>query len=132
MKKQCWWIKGGPVCSHSFCGEKISLISFPFCDLKIVATVVSKEKRNSFTWSFCCCISGQFCSFWVCVISFMIFPLCICGFLSIVLLPFMYFIPAPQACATGLLLHAVWPHWFIKCSLPSSAPPPLHRMSRPL
>lgn len=98
MRKEFWWLKCGTVCPCSFCSEKISLISFPFCDLKIVATFVSKERRNSLlTQSFYFRISGYFCSFWVCVIHLWSFY--VDGFLPVVLLPFVYFIPSPQACA---------------------------------
>lgn len=86
----------------SFYWEKISQFSFPIYDLKIVATVTSKERRNSsLTWSFYFCISGQFCSLWVVPFPLWSFPfVCFCGFLPVVPPPFVYFIPNPQLYVT--------------------------------
>lgn len=115
----------------SFYWEKISQFSFPIYDLKIVATVMSKERRNSsLTWSFYFCISGQFCSLWVVPFHLWSFPfVCFCGFLPIVPLLFVYFIPVPQLYVTtpflqGTMLFfcAIWSHWFISCSYPPQGP----------
>lgn len=64
-------------CSHAHSAGRKSQFSFPKHDLKIVIAVMSKERQNgSLPWTFYFCISGQFCSFCVYVVSFMIFPLC--------------------------------------------------------
>lgn len=68
--------------------------------------------------SFYFCISGQFCSFCICVISLIIFLLC--QFLWISPPPFIYFILALQVYVTVSLLQAIWSHWFIKCSVASA------------
>ena len=89
-------------------GRKVRLFSFPNYALKIVATVLPKERKNSpLTRSFHFSLQVSFVLS-ACVVLLTILPLC--QFLWLSPPPFIYFIPLPQVHVTVPLLEATQSH----------------------